>query len=64
MENSPFRNYDLRNDGPLLTPAEVLKNEQRWREYLNTVAARKAAYTKARKRVNRAQKKARRQNRR
>lgn len=55
-----FDDYGRRYDGPLLTPAQQEENERRLREYLNTVADRKAAYTKARKVVNRAQKKARR----
>jgi len=63
MEHQYFDAYDPRRDGPLLTPAQQEEGERRWREYLNTVAARKAAYTKARKVVNHAQKKARRLNR-
>lgn len=54
--------YSYQNE-PTLTPAEQEENARREREYFNAVADRKAAYTKARKRVNRAQKKARRANR-
>ena len=54
--------YYYQNE-PVLTPAEQEENARREREYFNTVTDRKAAYTKARKRVNRAQKKARRANR-
>ena len=63
MEHRYFDTYDPRRDGPILTPAQQEENARRGREYWNNVAARKAAYTKARKRVNRAQKKARRLNR-